>query len=139
MLDAVYHCTTDCKWMGEFLVSLGIQKTANFKIYCDNQSAVKVLLGEKYLDRTKHETVKIEYLRDLIRDGLMTVEWIGTDQMVADGLTKGLGRNKFAQFVQQVGLRADGVSGFRGSEEVKSVNPESGWTLVERGKKKKKS
>ena len=88
------------------MVSLGIRTTANFKIYCDNQSAVKVLLGEKYLDCTKHETVKIEYLRDLICDGLMTVEWIGTDHMVVDGLTKGLGRNKFTQFVQQVGLHA---------------------------------
>ena len=137
-IDAVYHCATDCKWMGEFLVSLGIRKTANFKVYCDNQSAVKVLQGEKYLDQTKHETVKIEYLRDLIRSGVMSVEWIGTDNMIADGLTKGLGRNKFDKFVRNVGLRADGVSGFRGSEEVEKVNPESGWTLVE-GRKKRKN
>jgi len=49
-LDAVYHCVTDCKWMGEFLVSLGVRKTADFTVYCDNQGAVKVLEGEKYLD-----------------------------------------------------------------------------------------
>jgi hypothetical protein len=46
--------------MCEFLVSLGVTRNNSFKIYCDNQSAVKVLLGEKYLDQTKHETVKIE-------------------------------------------------------------------------------
>jgi hypothetical protein len=39
----------------------------------------------------KHETVKIEYLRDLIREGLLTVEWIGTADMVADGLLRHLG------------------------------------------------
>ena len=65
-IDAVYHCATECKWMCEFLVSLGVKRNNSFKIYCDNQSAVKVLLGEKYLDQTKHEMVKIEYLRDLI-------------------------------------------------------------------------
>jgi hypothetical protein len=55
--------------------------------------------GEKYLDHTKHETVKIEYLRDLIREGLLTMEWVGTANMVADGLTKALGQNKFEDFV----------------------------------------
>ena len=97
-IDAVYHSATECKWIAEFLVSLGIQRNANFKVYSDNQSAIKVLLGEKYLDRTKHETVKIEYLRDLIRSGIMEIEWIGTEGMVADALTKSLGKNKFKNF-----------------------------------------
>jgi hypothetical protein len=77
-LDAIYHCGTECKWIGEFLVSLGVKKDATFHIYSDNQSAVKVLKGEKYLDCTKHETVKIEYLRDLIKGCLLMVERIGT-------------------------------------------------------------
>jgi hypothetical protein len=89
-LDAIYHCATECKWIGEFLVSLGVKLKADFKIFCDYQSAVKVLAGEKYLDQSKHETVKIEYLRDLIRDGVMSVEWMGTGNMVAVGLTKAL-------------------------------------------------
>jgi len=45
-LDAVYHCATECKWIGEFLVSLGIKENAGFKIRCDNQSAVKVLMED---------------------------------------------------------------------------------------------
>jgi hypothetical protein len=154
-LDAVYHCATDCKWISEFLVSLGYKEHATFKIYCDNQAAVKVLIGEKYLDRTKHETVKIEYLRDLIRDGSLTVEWIGTDKMVADGLTKGLNRNKFEKFVGQLGLQTVRESEFRGSVEPNNsedvvdpsdsgfrgsveVNPDHEWIRVEGRKKRKK-
>jgi len=55
--------------------------------------------------------------------------------MVADGLTKGLGRNKFEKFVQQVGLCERGNPGFRGSVE---MNQDCGWTLVE-GRKKGKN
>ena len=66
-----------------------------FCIYTYNKSAEKVLKGEKYLDQTKHETVKIEYLHDLIHDRVMSVEWIGTSGMVADGFTKALGPTKF--------------------------------------------
>jgi len=125
-LDAVYHCATECKWIGEFLKTLGVKEKADFKIYSDNQSAVKVLLGEKYLDWTKHETVKIEYLRDLIRSGIMSVEWIGTESMVADALTKGVGRNKFTQFTQCMGLYEEGNPGFRGSVEVNKDYHKSG-------------
>jgi hypothetical protein len=67
--------------MCEFLISLGVK-------HCDNQSAVKVLLGEKYIDQIKHETVKIKYLWDLICDGIMVVEWTTTNCLAADGLTK---------------------------------------------------
>ena len=87
----------------------------NFKIDCNDQSAVKVLLGEKYLDKTKHEMVKIEYVWDLIHDRILVMEWIGTQDMVADGPNKSLGCNKFEKFVQQVGLSlcAQGDPGFR--------------------------
>ena len=84
---------------------------------------MKVLNGEKYLDRTKHETVKIEYMRDLIREEIMRVEWIGTEEMVADVLTKGLNRNKFRKFIEQMGLCEYGNPVFRGSEMVNQDHP----------------
>jgi hypothetical protein len=49
----------------------------------------------------------------------MLVVWTGTGNMVADGLTKALSRNKFDGFVQKVGLCRSG-----------RVNPDHGWTLV---------
>jgi hypothetical protein len=72
-------------------------------------------------------------LRDLIHDGVMSVEWTGTGNMGADGLTKALNWTKFDDFVKKVGLCRIGESGFRGSVE---VNPDHGWTLVEGGKKR---
>jgi hypothetical protein len=61
---------------------------------------------------------------------------MGTGNMVADRLTKALNWTKFDDFVKKVGLCRSGESGFRGSVE---VNPDHGWTLVEGGKKRKKS
>jgi len=75
-------------------------------------------------------------MRDLIRAGLMKVKWTGTENMIADGLTKGLGRNKFDCFVRKLGLCENGDSRFRGSEE---VNLDHEWTLVEGRKNRKKS
>jgi hypothetical protein len=30
-IDAVYHCATECKWMCEFLVSLGVKRNDSSK------------------------------------------------------------------------------------------------------------
>ena len=65
------------------------------------------------------------------------MEWIGTESMVADGLTKALSRNKFECFVRQVGLYRGCDPGFRGSVEV--VNQDHEWILVKRKKKRKES
>jgi hypothetical protein len=35
-LDAIYHCATDCKWIGEFLISIGVKKDATFHIYSES-------------------------------------------------------------------------------------------------------
>jgi hypothetical protein len=64
------------------------------------------------------------------------VEWIGTADMVADGLTKALGQNKFEDFVTRVGLCPLSESGFRGSE---IVNPDHEWTVVKWGRQREKS
>jgi hypothetical protein len=58
-LDAIYHCTTECKWIGEFLVSLGVKSKAGFKIFCDNQSAVKVLAGENLALQTTRQKLLV--------------------------------------------------------------------------------
>jgi hypothetical protein len=73
-------------------------------MFCDSKSVATVLLGEKYLDCSKHETVKIECLRDLICDGVMSVEWNGTEHMVSDALTNAASWNKFDGFMKKVGL-----------------------------------
>jgi hypothetical protein len=103
-LEAVYQCATECIWIQQVLESWDKATSKTFKIYCDNQSTVKVLHGEKYLDRTKHETVKVEYLRDKIRDGIMSVEWISTEDMIADVFTKSLGRVKFEKHIASMNL-----------------------------------
>ena len=56
------------------------------------------------MDRTKHETVKIEYLRYLIRMLKMNVTWVGTWEMIADAMTKGLAGQTFENHVREMKL-----------------------------------
>ena len=103
-LEALYHAVTEGIWIYEFLKSFGLVQDKGFMIFSDNMAVVKLVHGEKYLDHTKHEVVRVEFVRDKIRDGSLSVEWESTVEMVADIFTKSLGRNVFEKHIKKLKL-----------------------------------
>jgi histone deacetylase 1/2 len=65
------------------------------KILCDNQSAIKILKSEGMLGRTKHIGVIVGRMRDLIHEKELKVEYVPTEENVADMFTKPLSRIKY--------------------------------------------
>lgn len=55
-------------------------------------------------ERSKHIDVKFHFIRDHIKKGTVILEYIPTDRMVADILTKALSRVKFETFRDLVGI-----------------------------------
>ena len=103
-LEGIYQAATEGIWIREMLLNLKIGSNAPFKLYSDNTAAISVVTGEKYLEKTKHLVVKVEFLRDQIRDGILEVEWISTHDMTADIFTKNLGRTTFEKHLGTMGL-----------------------------------
>ena len=60
------------------------------KIYSDNQSAIAIAHGNQQHARTKHFDIRLYFIRDTIDDGDIAVQYLPTEQMLADILTKGL-------------------------------------------------
>ena len=52
----------------------------------DNQAAIQLTENEAVTQRSRHINVKYHWLRDLVRDGLIVVEYCPTSHMVADTL-----------------------------------------------------
>ena len=90
-------------WERDMLSSLGV-KLSNMIIYNDNMSLVKILNGEQYLERTKYVAVKIEFIREKIKTGLLKVEHVKSNQSKADIFTKSQGRNLFNLGVSNLNL-----------------------------------
>jgi hypothetical protein len=74
------------------------------KLNADNISVIALAKNPEFHTRTKHIDVAYHFQRYYIRNGLIQLYYIPTTDMVADGLTKPLNRQKFAAFVILLGL-----------------------------------
>ena len=67
-------------------------------LYQDNVSCMKILLnGLKSSNRTRHLDIQFFWLADYVEKGLIKVEWVNSNDMVADVLTKPLQGEAFAR------------------------------------------
>ena len=55
-------------------------------------------------DRSKHIDTRYHYIRDCIEQGMVSVDHVGTDDQLADILTKPLGRIKFVELRTKLGV-----------------------------------
>jgi hypothetical protein len=75
-------------------------------LQCDNKQTLSLLTKESPQLRTKlrHVDIHQHWLRQEVQSGRIAVEWTKTANMVADGLTKLLPRQKHAEFVRLLGM-----------------------------------
>jgi hypothetical protein len=94
-------------WLKKFVPDLRVVDCIHkpLKMYCDNQPAVYYAHNNKSSNASKPIEVKFYVVKDRIRDKTISLEHIGTKDMVADPLTKGLPPNVFQKHLAGMGLR----------------------------------
>jgi hypothetical protein len=55
-------------------------------------------------DRSKHIEIRYHYIHDMVQRGALKLQYISTDEQVADVLTKLLSRIKFEYFRDKPGI-----------------------------------
>jgi hypothetical protein len=75
-------------------------------IQCDNKQTIRLVTQEisKLQTKLRHVDIHTHWLRQEVAAGTITVEYIRSDDMIADGLTKVLPANKWQGLLNQLGL-----------------------------------
>ena len=91
---AMFHASTEVVFLRRLIQQLGFVQEP-IKVYQDNESAIRWAHGQENFHRAKHLHVKYHYVRELVKEQVMSVEYLSTKEMVADVLTKPLVSDQF--------------------------------------------
>ena len=104
------QATKEAVWLRRLLVELQVAEEEGHApiatvIYGDNQGAIALTKNPEFHARTKHIDIQHHFAREKQQSGEVDLQYIPTEQQVADGLTKALPRDKLEAFRNALGLR----------------------------------
>jgi len=91
-------------WLRTLFTELGIEQTKPTVLLIDNKSAIDLAHNPEFHARAKHIDIRHHFLRYNIEDKTIEINWIPTDDNIADVFTKALSRVKHQKFVQELGM-----------------------------------
>ena len=103
---ACYEASNHGIWLRNFVTGLrimdGIERP--LKLFCDNKSSL--LYSNNNRSSTKSNFIDIKFLviKERVQSGLISIEHIGTNSMIADPLTKGLPPKVFHKHTAHMGV-----------------------------------
>ena len=91
-------------WLAKILEEAGCPQKTPFILFTDSANAQQIALNPENAARTRHIDIRYKWIQDRVRKGDFKLQHVLTAEMIADGLTKPLGKEKFAQFVKMIGV-----------------------------------
>ena len=100
---AVGSYCTQLLWTQKVLLDYGIRQE-HLTIYCDNTSAINISKNHVQHSWTKHIEIRHYFIRELVENGTLTLEFIHTDNQKADLFTKPFDSKRFEFLHQNIGV-----------------------------------
>jgi hypothetical protein len=92
-------------WLETLRTDLSDKQSQKIKLKVDNKSAISLCKNPVFHDRSKHIDTRFHFIRERVEEGRVEVEHIGMNDQIADILTKPLGRMKFLELRERIGVQ----------------------------------
>ncbi len=94
---ALVGATHEAAWMRQLRNDLCHEQVGSTVIYEDNQAAIAISQQQHSHSKMKHTDIRYHFVRKLVQDNTIELQYCRTDDMIADILTKGLTHEKFSR------------------------------------------
>lgn len=93
-------------WLLNFVTELRIVDGIDrlLKLFCDNKSAILYYNNNRRSTKSKHISIKLLVIKERFHSGQSSIEYIGTNSMIADSLIKGLSSKMFHEQITRIGV-----------------------------------
>jgi hypothetical protein len=123
--NAAASCANDMVYGKDFIESLGLQVELPMILYVDNKGAVDLLNSWSVSGATRHIAVKLNYIRELKEQGIISIKWKAGEDNSADLFTKNLDRKTFEKHAAKyIDLAGDMYDQVRDNEEDEAATTE---------------
>ena len=100
---AAGSCCAQILWMKQTLEDYGL-KYDHIPIRCDNTSAINLTKNPIQHSRTKHIEIRHHFIRDHVLNNDICLEFVDTNNQIADIFTKPLSENRFCTLRRELGM-----------------------------------
>ena len=98
---AAYSASCEAVWLWRLLSDIfDLQLDAT----CDNQSCMKLSENPVFHDKSKHIEFKYHYIRDMVQRGSVKLQYVPTEEQIANVLMNPLARVNFKYFRENIGV-----------------------------------
>ena len=102
---AATSCACHCVWVKGILQQFSTKPCQCFEILCDNSSSIKLSKNPVMHKRKKHIDVRYHYLRDLTSQEVVKLVFCGTEEQVANIMTKPVKLETFVKLRSWLGIQ----------------------------------
>ena len=101
---AATQATREAVWWRAFMTELGSPPAAATTIYSDSQGSIALSKNPEHHKRTKHIDIQHHYVREQVAADSVALSFVGTEDMVADVLTKPLSAERHGRLTGRMGM-----------------------------------
>lgn len=97
----------EAEWLRNLLLDIELwpQPMPAISVHCDSQATMSRALSKVYNGKSRHISLRHDYIRQLIYDGIITIIYVRSCNNLADPFTKGLPRDLIRSTSIGMGLR----------------------------------
>lgn len=101
---AASNAVKELVWLRRFINEILPMGVNSVIFLMDNQSAIRLVRNPEFHKRSKHIDVRYHFIREKYEEKQFKLEYISTNEMIADIFTKPLAKDRFVYFRSKMGI-----------------------------------